>query len=254
MVRFALLLALVVPLTASAATPAFEFFQTPSHNIGCVYSGSPQNLRCDIRTGLKPPPAKPKGCQNDWTFGYQVAPRGPARTVCAGDTVFSPGAKVVGYGSTWRAGPFVCVSKRIGLYCQNGSDNGFSLSRGFSYRFVGSLRANRIRTPSGDIACEFRHLPPVGLRCDVNGGVKPIPPKPRSCEFEWGPGFEMGRTARARIVCGSDSVNLAPQTTLNYGATWRRPGFSCTSRRSGLTCRNMSRHGFVLSRVRSSRF
>jgi hypothetical protein len=244
----------VLPLSAGAATPAFEFFQTPSHNIGCVYGGSPQSLRCDIRTGLKPPPSKPKGCQNDWTFGYQVGARGPARTVCAGDTVFTPSAKVVRYGATWRGGSFTCVSKRIGLYCQNRSENGFSLSRGFSYRFTGSLRANRIRTPSGSIACEFRHLPPIGLRCDVNGGVKPIPPKPRSCELEWGPGFEMSRTGRPQIVCGSDTVNLAPQTTLNYGATWRKPGFSCTSRRSGLTCRNVGRHGFVLSVERSSRF
>ena len=254
MARFALLLALVLPLPASAAPPVFSFFQTPSHNIGCVYSGSPQNLRCDIRTGLKPPPAKPKGCQNDWTFGYQVGPRGHSRRVCAGDTVFSPRASVIRYGSTWRGGSFACLSKRIGLYCVNGSENGFFLSKGFSYRFTSSLRANRIRTPSGNIACEFRYLPPISLRCDVNGGVKPIPPKPRSCEFDWGPGFEMGRTGTAHIVCGSDSVNLAPQTTLGYGRTWRKPGFSCASRRSGLTCRNMGSHGFVLSRERSRRF
>jgi hypothetical protein len=254
MARFALFLALALPLTAGAATPAFQFFQTPSHNIGCAYSGSPQNLRCDIRTGLKPPPARPKGCENDWTFGYQVAARGGARRVCAGDTVFSAGARVIGYGSTWRAGSFKCISKRTGLYCLNGSASGFFLSRGFSFRFAGSLRANRMRTPSGGIGCEFRPQPPVRLRCDVNGGVRPIPPRPETCQFEWGPGFEMGRKSRPEIVCGSDTVNLAPQTTLAYGETWRRPGFTCVSRRSGLTCRNTGRHGFFLSTQRSRRF
>lgn len=254
--RFALLLAaLALPLTASAATPAFEFFQTPSHNIGCVYSVSPQHLRCDIRTGLKPPPPKPKGCQNDWTFGYQVAPRGPARTVCAGDTAFNPGARTLRYGRTWYRGTFNCSSLRAGLYCANSKLQGFWLSRGRSYRYDGSPRAIRIRAPSGHIACEYQYLPPLGLRCDVDGGIKPLPPKPKSCEFDWGAGFFIGEKGRASVVCTSGAINFPPQTTLRYGRTWRKlGGFSCTSRKKGLTCRNKSGHGFFLSRQRSRRF
>ena len=135
MARLMLFFALALPLSAGAATPSFEFFQTPSHNIGCVYSGSPQNLRCDIRSGLKPPPAKPRGCMNDWTFGYQAGPRGRARTVCAGDTVFSHRARVVKYGTTWRRGAFTCKSRTTGLRCKNKSGHGFFLSRQHSYRF-----------------------------------------------------------------------------------------------------------------------
>jgi hypothetical protein len=111
------------------------FFQTPSHNIGCVYASSPANLRCDIRTGLKPPPHKPRGCMNDWTFGYQMGLRGRSSTVCAGDTVFSPGARVVKYGSAFRRGAFRCNSQRAGLRCTNASGHGFFLSRQHSYRF-----------------------------------------------------------------------------------------------------------------------
>jgi len=148
--RFALLLALALPLTASAGTTSFQFFQTPSHNIGCAYSTSPQHLRCDIRTGLKPPPPKPKGCQNDWTFGYQLSGRGPAR---------------------------------------------------------------------------------------------------------WGAGFFIGERGRASVVCASGAINFPPQTTLRYGQTWRKlGGFSCTSRKSGLTCRNKNGHGFFLSKEPSRRF
>ena len=132
MIRLALLLVLVFPASASAS---FTFFQTPSHKIGCAYSSSPANLRCDISTGLKPPPAKPKGCMNDWTFGYEVGPRGRARTVCAGDTVFAPKARVVRYRTTWRGGAFTCKSQTIGLRCQNKSGHGFFLSRQHSYRF-----------------------------------------------------------------------------------------------------------------------
>ena len=132
MLRLLVVLALLLPASASAK---FVFFQTPSHNIGCAYASSPASLRCDIRTGLKPPPSKPKGCQNDWTFGYSVNATGPARKVCAGDTVFSPTAKVIRYGTTWRSGPFSCKSSTSGLRCKNRSDHGFFLSRGHSYRF-----------------------------------------------------------------------------------------------------------------------
>ncbi len=135
MMRFALVLVLALPMAASAGTTSFTFFQTPSHNIGCVYSTSPANVRCDIRTGLKPPPAKPRGCMNDWTFGYQVSSRGRARTVCAGDTVFSPTARVIRYGTTWRGGSFSCSSRRTGLRCRNATGHGFFLSKQHSYRF-----------------------------------------------------------------------------------------------------------------------
>jgi hypothetical protein len=132
MARLALLLALVFPASAAAS---FTFFQTPSHKIGCAYSSSPANLRCDISTGLKPPPAKPKGCMNDWTFGYEMGPRGHARTLCAGDSVFAATARVVRYGTTWRGGAFSCKSQKTGLRCRNKSGHGFFLSRQHSYRF-----------------------------------------------------------------------------------------------------------------------
>ena len=37
------------------ASAKVVFLQTPSHNIGCSYSSAPAYLRCDIRSGLKPP-------------------------------------------------------------------------------------------------------------------------------------------------------------------------------------------------------
>ena len=132
MIRLAVVLALLLPASASAK---FVFFQTPSHNIGCVYSSSPASVRCDIRSGLKPAPPKPKGCQNDWTFGYSVNATGRAHTVCAGDTVLSPTARVIRYGTTWRAGAFTCKSSTSGLRCKNRSVHGFFLSKQHSYRF-----------------------------------------------------------------------------------------------------------------------
>ena len=132
MLRLAIVLALLLPAAASAR---LVFFQTPSHNIGCLYQTSPPALRCDIRSGLKPPPSKPKGCTVDWTGGYQVGATGRAQKVCAGDTVLSPNARIVRYGTTWRGGPFTCKSNSSGLRCKNRSRHGFFLSRQDSYRF-----------------------------------------------------------------------------------------------------------------------
>jgi hypothetical protein len=130
--RLAILITLLVPVSAAAK---FVYFQTPSHNIGCLYQSAPQALRCDIRSGLKPPPSKPKGCTVDWTGGYQVGATGRAQKVCAGDTVLSAGARVVRYGTTWRRGPFTCKSSSSGLWCKNRSGHGFFLSRQHSYRY-----------------------------------------------------------------------------------------------------------------------
>ncbi|MDP9492222.1 MAG: hypothetical protein M3P42_08520, partial [Actinomycetota bacterium] len=55
-------------------------------------------------------------------------------------------------------------------------------------------------TPSGNISCVY--VPSrlsANLRCDIGGGVKPLPPRPRSCGFDWGVGIQMQNRGRARI-------------------------------------------------------
>ena len=106
------------------------------------------------------------------------------------------------------------------------------------------------RTPSKNIYCAYFG----SLRCDIRSGLKPTPAKPAGCEFDWGQTYVLGRTARARIGCVSDSVFDPNAAALAYGRTWRRGGISCASRRSGLRCTNRSGHGFLMSRARSHRF
>jgi uncharacterized protein DUF6636 len=110
------------------------------------------------------------------------------------------------------------------------------------------------RMPSKNVYCAELTGARATLRCDIGSGVKPLPPKPASCEFDWGAGFTLGRRGRARISCISDSVYDASARVLRYGTTWRRDGFTCLSRVVGLRCRNLSGHGFFLSRQRSYRF
>lgn len=93
------------------------------------------SLRCDIRSGLKPKPARPRNCDLDWGDSYAMGAIGPAYVTCHGDTAIDPHAHVLRYGSTWRKAGFVCTLRRVGLRCRNRSRHGFFLSRGRSYRF-----------------------------------------------------------------------------------------------------------------------
>jgi hypothetical protein len=125
------------PATQSATRDAVVFFNTPSGNISCVYLPlrTSVNLRCDIGGGVRPLPAKPRSCNADWGVGIEMQLRGRARIVCASDSVFSPAARQIPYGTTWRRNGFSCLVRRVGLRCANRTKNGFFLSRQRSYRF-----------------------------------------------------------------------------------------------------------------------
>jgi hypothetical protein len=136
--RFLLVTALFLALAGSASAALF-MFRTPSSNIGCIFTSEPSfggpELRCDILSGLKPAPKRPRGCTLDWKYGYRIRPTGPALKVCAGDTAVNRRAKVVPYGAKWGRGAFTCLSWRAGLRCHNRSGHGFFLSKKHSYRF-----------------------------------------------------------------------------------------------------------------------
>ena len=78
--------------------------------------------------------------------------------------------------------------------------------------------------PSRNIECAEFTGSRATLRCDIRSGVKPLPPKPASCEFDWGAGYIMGRRGRAHVSCVSDSVHDPSARILRYGTIWRRDG------------------------------
>jgi hypothetical protein len=114
-------------LVTAAPASAYTFFETPSHNIGCVISAT--GARCDIREHAWTPPPKPRTCHVDWGYGLEVGRRGFADWVCAGDTVFG-GKKVLDYRHSIERGRFKCTSFRNGLRCLNTRNgHGFKLAR-----------------------------------------------------------------------------------------------------------------------------
>ena len=92
----------------------------------------PAWLRCDISSGLKPKPSRPKGCEFDFGGTLTLGATGRARIGCVSDVVLpNPNkAPLLAYGKTWSYGPFKCHSAKTGLTCRNLKGHGFFLSRG----------------------------------------------------------------------------------------------------------------------------
>jgi hypothetical protein len=99
-------------------------------------------------------------------------------------------------------------------------------------------------TPSKNIGC-------IGdktrLRCDIAKTTVKAPPKPLTCDFDWGNAFELLPRFVAHRVCVSDSA-LGSRRVLGYGKRLRIGPFLCTSRKAGLTCASRAGHGVFLSR------
>lgn len=115
----------------------------------------------------------------------------------------------------------------------------------------------RFQTPSKNIGCLYwtagtgQRRPAPFLRCDILSGVKP--PQAGVCQLDW-TGFSMTAISPARVTCAGDTVYARSAPVVAYGSTWKRGGFTCTSRRVGLRCTNAAGRGFFLSRKRSFAF
>jgi Family of unknown function (DUF6636) len=252
----ALLLVLLGGASAAAQSGA-DTFRLPSGNVYCAYehySFSAKDLRCEIRTKIKPTPAN--GCDD----GYILRQTGPARSFCAGDTIYDRNALVLAYGTTRQFGVFKCTSGSAGLKCVNASGDGFFLSKERSYTLKeAAARYGAFKTPSGNIVCGYGIAPDgsASMECGIKSGLKP-PPRPIRCDAG-DPNdkrVSLRDTGRsAPVLCAGDPGPLLPQivtkaSVLAYGRTVRFGRIACSSAANGLTCRNGGGHGFFLSRER----
>jgi hypothetical protein len=112
----------------------------------------------------------------------------------------------------------------------------------------------QFRTPSSNIGCVGETARAGNIvRCDIATRGWSPPRRPAGCTLDWGQGLFVERTGRARFVCAGDTA-LNRGRVLAYGTRIAVGGIVCTSRRSGLTCVNLQRHGFTLSRQGYRRF
>lgn len=103
-------------------------------------------------------------------------------------------------------------------------------------------------TPSRNVGCIGDR---TEVRCDIRTTSGTPPKRPKNCEFDWGDAFAVGPKGRGHGVCHGDTALPAPGQKvriLRYGTSITLGKITCTSRKSGLTCRNTAAHGFFLSR------
>jgi hypothetical protein len=116
-----------------------------------------------------------------------------------------------------------------------------------------ALAQEGFRSPSGNIHCQFfagDADSEAVIRCDLRSISNRPPPRPRDCDLEWGQAFEISaRAARGIRVCHGDTVQDNRLPVLAYGRSFARGGLSCTSEKTGVTCRNAGGHGFTIARA-----
>ena len=104
------------------------------------------------------------------------------------------------------------------------------------------------QTPTRNIGCLFvLEGAAASLRCDLLQNDAPVPPRPKSCDLDWGNAFSMGTRGRPSRVCAGDTA-AGSGPVVAYGKQWKRGGFVCTSATTGLTCTTLERHGWTLTR------
>ena len=108
------------------------------------------------------------------------------------------------------------------------------------------------QTPSKMIGCYYTTGPTV-LRCDTVYHTKYYNKK--SCrEGVYGDAFAMSRSGKARPICRSDTAINPSAHKLRYGTTKHYGPYTCTSRTTGLTCKNKRGHGWKLSKQKQRVF
>ena len=101
-------------------------------------------------------------------------------------------------------------------------------------------------TPTNNIGC---YVTNESARCDINQRDWTPPPKPASCDLDWGQGLNISASG-VHFTCAGDTV-LGAADVLAYGSSARRGDFVCTSAPDGMTCLDIQTgHGFRVSRQR----
>jgi hypothetical protein len=120
--------ALVLPATPVRATEEI-WFRSPSGNIHCaIFGGDWTGARCDLVEFTSSFP-RPADCDLDWGYAFEVEITGPARLLCAGDTVRNPASVVLDYGQSVTLGGIECTSLKDGVTCVNRNGHGFRVAR-----------------------------------------------------------------------------------------------------------------------------
>lgn len=100
-------------------------------------------------------------------------------------------------------------------------------------------------SPSKNIGCALNE---TAVRCDIRDRGWTPPPRPASCEVDFGQGLTIVGTSPASMTCAGDTA-IVGDAVLDYGSVVTRGDFECRSETTAMRCRNVkSGHDFSLSR------
>ena len=102
------------------------------------------------------------------------------------------------------------------------------------------------QSPSHNIGC---YMSGKGVRCDIKEHSWPTPPKPPTCDVDYGQGVAVDRHGTADYVCAGDTALDPSNPVLGSGEKKKTGRFKCKSTQIGMQCLNKRNgHGFLLSR------
>jgi hypothetical protein len=109
--------------------------------------------------------------------------------------------------------------------------------------------------PAGNITCLISLGEYAEARCDMKHLTPSFTAAPVGCALNWGKSFSIAADDPiGQIPCVGDAAIDPAGAVLGYGETISLWMFTCTSRKSGITCTNGSGHGFTISKAKQTLF
>jgi hypothetical protein len=109
---------------------------------------------------------------------------------------------------------------------------------------AGSASAKKFMTPDGNVSCLMRSK---FVRCDITKHFWESPPKPKSCEFDYGSTLGLNKRGKAKWLCVSDAIGAKKK--LDAGTKVEVGPYRCSVRKKGVVCKYGNSGGFKLTKT-----
>ena len=110
---------------------------------------------------------------------------------------------------------------------------------------AGSASAKKFVTEDGNVECLMRAK---FVRCDITKHFWESPPKPKSCEFDYGSSLGLNKRGKAKWLCVSDAIGANKVATV--GEKIEVGPYRCSVRKKGVVCKYGNSGGFKLTKTR----
>lgn len=121
----------------------------------------------------------------------------------------------------------------------------FALAAAAMGAIAGAASAKKFVTPDGNVACLMRAK---FVRCDISKHSWESPPKPKSCEFDYGSSLGLNKRGKAKWLCVSDAIGATK--VAEVGEKIEVGPYRCSVRKKGVVCKYGNSGGFKLTKSR----